>query len=470
MNKKGYTFFLGMLLTMSFLSFNIAFGEEKKEDKVAVLVCQNSMEMYDQVCSLVSKAEVRIDMALCFTGGEYFRNLLSIVEKRMTENLKVSCFILYDLILMNPEDKEKLQLLEEKFSNRLESVISDSAAMPFPSMNVYRSHVKMIIVDGKYCAFGGTNIEDRGCSEGSYTPLHMNLETTEALNLCERPLGNRDQDIVCRGPISQLLSETFHLYFAQWKKYASTRFFQKDPEDQIKNTLFTTIPLENACSDDHFDQRSDLIAVESSKLKVLFGGPHQVWIKNPIHQEYIKLINEADSSIRIASLFFMPNAVLKEALMAAANRGVRIEIITNGCDQGSAGINQFFSWGNRIAYFPMFYGKGFNLWQKATVKGISPLPNVFIFEYAVPFVELHKKVMIIDQKILAIGSYNIAQRSYSYDYEICAFIDSPGVAANALKIFEQDKTLSRPISSQQSYEWYFDAVIRGKGIVQMRYN
>lgn len=93
------------------------------------------------------------------------------------------------------------------------------------------------------------------------------------------------------------------------------------------------------------------------------------------------------------------------------------------------------------------------------------LKNTHIYEYGVPEVLLHKKVMIVDGHLVMIGSYNLGLKS-DKDHEMNLLIDSVEVAAAARQLVEEERALSREITPDQAVSWYFDPGISYVGRLQ----
>lgn len=103
--------------------------------------------------------------------------------------------------------------------------------------------------------------------------------------------------------------------------------------------------------------------------------------RRDIENAYLSAINAAKSEIIIANAYFVPGRRFRQALLSAAKRGVKIELLLQG----------------RMEYFLMFATHAFySLFLKSDVK---------IFEYRKSF--MHCKVAVIDGYWATVGSSNI---------------------------------------------------------------
>ena len=103
--------------------------------------------------------------------------------------------------------------------------------------------------------------------------------------------------------------------------------------------------------------------------------------RRDIENAYLTAINAAKSEIIIANAYFVPGRRFRQALLRAAKRGVKIELLLQG----------------RMEYFLMFATHAFySLFLKNGVQ---------IFEYRKSF--MHCKVAVIDGYWATVGSSNI---------------------------------------------------------------
>jgi cardiolipin synthase len=101
-----------------------------------------------------------------------------------------------------------------------------------------------------------------------------------------------------------------------------------------------------------------------------------------IERSYRKAIGEATHEIIIANAYFLPGRKLRQGLIHAAQRGVRVKLLLQG----------------RYEYFMQFHAT-------RPVYGALLAAGVEIHEYSVSF--LHAKVAVIDKQWATVGSSNL---------------------------------------------------------------
>ncbi|HEY3431654.1 MAG TPA: cardiolipin synthase ClsB [Rhodocyclaceae bacterium] len=104
--------------------------------------------------------------------------------------------------------------------------------------------------------------------------------------------------------------------------------------------------------------------------------------RRDIEEAYLEAIRAAKSEILIANAYFLPGRRFRQALMEAAQRGVRVTVLAQG----------------RVEYVLQHYATR-SLYRRLLAAGVR------IFEYQRSF--LHAKVAVIDGRWATVGSSNI---------------------------------------------------------------
>jgi cardiolipin synthase len=139
---------------------------------------------------------------------------------------------------------------------------------------------------------------------------------------------------------------------------------------------------------------------------------------------YLMAIAAARKSIRIAHAYFVPDDLAIEMLLAARQRGVHIEVVMPAVNDSRFGRAASRSrWDALLAA-----GVEFHAYQPAMY---------------------HPKMMIVDDIFLTIGSVNFDNRSFGINDEVNINILDREVTRAGIKLFEQDKQASKPLTLEE---------------------
>lgn len=459
-----YYMIFGMRTYLLVLLLLVFSAPLRAEEKNALIVCDNGLEMMTWDLEFLSKAEHSVEALVCFFGGTTARRLLDAIGIRLEEVPSLQVHVLASPTMITPQDWKIIDNLSSRFPANFHIEFSTQVAKILPDITTIDNHVKLFVVDEIYYSAGGTNCEEHHCSEGTYTPSKKKIVEIETDHVF--PAGMRDQDVVGRGPIAAELRKIFFQLFSLWEDYNRTKYLQEDPKHYSQNVHYFDVTGQRLYVE-RFEQSDRLRELEAQDIRILLGSPHQP--VNMITQEYVRLIQSAQKEIILSHLYFFPTDPIFQALMDAVNRGVKLTLITNGLTADSCEGAQLFVWGNRVSYVPMFYGTTFHFWDVLNVVTM-PTRNTTIYEYTVPDVILHKKTMLVDRRYFVVGSYNLGMKSAHGDYELILVIDSEKVAADVLQIHRIDVAHSRQVSAQEACGWYFHPFISYWGELQRRFN
>ena len=145
----------------------------------------------------------------------------------------------------------------------------------------YRSHRKIVVIDGKIGYIGGMNLDKEqlpgGNRLGSWRDTHLRIE----------------------GEAAQALQATFAV---SW--YNTT-------QEKLDTELYFP--------------KMDLSQLPTTPVQITLGGPDSQW--KAMQQLYFFMIMTAKNKVRIQSPFFIPDESLLEAIKAASLSGVEVEIM-----------------------------------------------------------------------------------------------------------------------------------------------
>ena len=175
--------------------------------------------------------------------------------------------------------------------------------------------------------------------------------------------------------------------------------------------------------------------------------------ENYVLEAYIDLINSAKEEINIGNQFFMPDAELKAALRSAANRGVRINIVTNS-EETNPGTELITIVG-RYHYIDIVYAN--HEWLRSTMDWDPD--DVRIYEWVgrkkggkQEMGRFHAKYMTIDKKVALIGSHNLDNSSKNNSESVIIF-ENESAVTQMNEWYQQDIEYTER-KTLQDMKWY----------------
>lgn len=143
-----------------------------------------------------------------------------------------------------------------------------------------------------------------------------------------------------------------------------------------------------------------------------------------MHLMYLMAITAARHTIHLSSAYFVPDELTVKALVAAARRGVAVQIITPGTDIDSEFVRSASRerWGDLL---------------KAGVKIAEYQPTMY-----------HVKALVVDNLLVSVGSTNFDNRSFSLNDEANLNVLDRVFAKSQVDVFNDDWRHAKPISLQ----------------------
>ena len=243
-----------------------------------------------------------------------------------------------------------------------------------PNIN-HRTHRKLLVVDGRIGFTGGMCIDDRW--DGDAESIKVWRET----------------QVRIEGPVVRQMQSVFA---TNWLQTTSQLIF--GPE--------------------YFPSGGGSL-LGGSLVQCYKSGPNEAPENARI--AYLAAIAAARQSIQIANAYFVPDDLMVEMLIAARERGVRLQVIVPGVNDSRFGRAASRSrWGKLFAAGVEFY---------------SYQPAMF-----------HSKTMMVDDLLTTVGSTNFDNRSFGINDEVNVNILDARVAHRSRLIFEADLARSHPIT------------------------
>lgn len=139
-----------------------------------------------------------------------------------------------------------------------------------------------------------------------------------------------------------------------------------------------------------------------------------------MHLMYLAAIAAAEHSIDLCAAYFVPDALVADAMLAACGRGVRVRVLVPGqhIDSETVKLSSRASWGPLLR------------------------AGVQISEY-VPTM-IHIKLLVVDGELVSVGSTNFDMRSFRLNDEASLNVYDRDFAARMTAMFEADLAQAQP--------------------------
>ena len=249
----------------------------------------------------------------------------------------------------------------------------------------HRGHRKLLVVDGHTAFVGGINISEV-YSSGSFM--------SRTRKPSARPAGWRDTHLRIDGPV---VAEFQRLFIETWRAQKGRPLAQRDYFPEIPTYGDETVRAIGSTPDD------DL---------------------SVIYLTLLAAVQHAEHSIYLTVAYFAPDEQFLDALVAAAARGVDVQLIM----PSTSDVWPIFHVG-RSYYEPLLAG------------------GVRIFERRGSV--MHAKTAVIDGVWSTVGSSNIDWRSFLYNDELNAVILGRDFAAQMETMFRADLAHSDEVELAQ---------------------
>jgi len=297
-----------------------------------------------------------------------------------------------------------------------------------------RMHNKLLVADNSAAIIGGRNIED----------IYFAADKENIFI---------DNDVLAVGPMVAQASNEFATY---WRSNISvdikdiTKGEDKADYETLRKELFKSAhSLRHNAYIEEASQRPFAKAIKAHQLQLLYGKAH-LYFDTPtkitvsedetsshLSQQIKPLFSKIEKSLKIINPYFIPTKDMIERFRELRAQGVEISIITNSLATNDG--------------IPVY--SAYSRHQKELLKlGVHLYelnPNSFKYIYknqkyrkgSIPRSSLHAKNMIIDDKIVIIGSMNLDPRSIKLNTEMVSIIHSKELAAIESRVFDNVRKL-----------------------------
>jgi cardiolipin synthase len=160
------------------------------------------------------------------------------------------------------------------------------------------------------------------------------------------------------------------------------------------------------------DFAPDSLPVVKEDIAIVDRRPHKT--PKAIRRAYIAALDAAQGQVQLVNPYFVPSHSIMKALRRTLKRGVEVEIMI----PAKSDIPFTPAAARYMAY--QLHKKG---------------AEVYVFNGGFH----HSKIMMVDSTFCTVGSANLNSRSLRYDYEVNAFVMSPHITGQLMRMYEADK-------------------------------
>ena len=408
------------------------------QERGAALPLADSTETHRYRLDLIRSAQKSIFLSL-YMGEESLDEALDLMKTRMQQNRELKIFLFGSDHFLTPENHARLNALQTAYPDRFFSTLNPemyhSQHPSFSPQCLSTNHIKLMSIDqGAYTIIGGSALRPFWTQVTGTQHLEKVEDTFDCFKNPIEAKGFRDMDFAFKSAPGGAGTTAFLEGAKLMVRYAHLQ----DPQGaerlktQFLDLMRTPAPATTIAT---FDSRPD--KAENIGIKLFSSGPDH--IQNSYLHALIERINQARTRIVIGHMYFHPPQIFIDALINAAKRGVKIDIITNSKDKQAPGAHRFFTDLAQVNYRQLFENEG--------------RENVRVFEFYRANTTYHKKAIVIDDLYTGFGSSNLGKKSLEdnpADYEFNAIASSPAFAAATMRVLQTDISLSNQMDPEKA--------------------
>ena len=292
----------------------------------------------------------------------------------------------------------------------------------FEKLN-YRMHNKLLIADNQAVILGGRNIGDH------YFGLHNDYNF-------------HDLDVLGIGPVAIQSSELFdHFWNSQWVHQPFAQGEQPTAKEisKAKKSLHEKVaksdrldrfPIEQQDWTKQFAALPEQLSPGISKV-IYDKVDDEDDVSQHMQAALQKLFKNASQEILVVNAYIIPSSM--DTVKQLTDKGVKIRILTNSLESNDvAAVNSHYEKWRK----PMIEA-GVELYEMRADGAVQALitdtPPI-----QAEFMGLHSKAMVVDRKLVFIGSMNFDPRSTNINTEMGVVIYSPQLGEQLAQLIERD--------------------------------
>jgi cardiolipin synthase A/B len=206
----------------------------------------------------------------------------------------------------------------------------------------------------------------------------------------------------------------------QWRGHAQDPEHWRDLHFKVEGPV--VLQLQAAFNDNWIKSTGEVLNGEDYFPPLAEAGDMraQIFVASPaggsesMHLMYLMAIAASKETIDLHAAYFVPDALIGKALLAARKRGVGIRVILPGkhIDSKSVRLASKSNWGELL------------------------LGGIEIYEYQPTM--MHNKMLIVDNEMVSVGSTNFDVRSFRLNDEASMNVYDKHFASEMTAVFERD--------------------------------
>lgn len=291
----------------------------------------------------------------------------------------------------------------------------------------HRMHNKILVADNTVAVIGGRNIADEYFGFSN----KVNFRTF---------------DVLTTGMVVPEISNSFDDYWnSGWSfpiEFIDHKQGTKDELVQLRKKLRANYGVldrwmrDNSIVSRNWDQHWSGLAPEllPGRALVIQDDPHFEGTNPPVEAaaHIRKIFEKTDKQAMSVSAYLVPSASLLEIARQLTDRGVRIRVLTNSLASN-----------NHIpAHTAYRHQRRKILAAGVELHELMPDPPERTHIEAPGFqgkhIGLHAKILVLDERLVFVGTINVDPRSMTLNTEVSLMIESPALARAILSEFEPD--------------------------------
>lgn len=455
--------------------------------KTRAIATENSADSEIWRRRMIESAEHNVIISGNYCGGKAFKELLDTIEKRYKDKPELKVVIISSPKFLTSDVIQKLDKMKRDHAGHFSLVESPDIWHINPGIKKSTNHTKCTVVDfGKYFMLGGSGIKDNFTQPGlESSPKRVYLKEklgdeeylraealastyrseAETRTLIDRMVPGcfRDMDFVFKPTGNQhhglrIFTQSLLLAY-RWEQYTkqiSAGFFEEmsnpienvsqlgllsgirtaiKANDSVTVKLLKTPALKLHDTETTIPEFDEATKHQKTGLtRIIASGPEHS--SSSYEKAVLEAIKGSKKRLVINHMYFQPTAKIFQALVDAANRGVKIKIVTCGVYENCPSSHHIFGPRNKKNCIDLI--KAINA---------SSRENVEIYFFEQKKIGNHKKVIVADNTVIA-GSSNLGYKSLqtSSDHELNFINQSDTLAQETIAIINQDILHSKKLA------------------------